>query len=162
MDQQADEAIANWSLGTVMVNLLPPPLVQKALGKVVYEIGEDLSAIYKVEKNPPLFKDIAGAVASNLTAAYRSEPMVTQSHLDQLKYIPGINIWVGLVMQPHTATAMTRSVGDAYKQFFHAQVENRIMRAEDIARIAADSFRENLTNYSQAHPRVFESEIKRY
>ncbi|HKY26962.1 MAG TPA: hypothetical protein VJM12_03365 [Pyrinomonadaceae bacterium] len=149
MDEQADKAIANRSLSALMVNMLPPPLVHRALGKVVFEIGEDLSEIYAVEKDTPLFKDLAGAVVDDLTKAYKSQPDENQSHLEHLKYIPGVNIWVGMMMQSHTATAVTRSVGHAFKHYFHAQVEKRNVDPQEVAQIAANFFRETLSSCSE-------------
>ena len=150
MDAQAERAIANRSLSALMVNMLPPPLVQRGLGRVVFEIGEDLSKIYDVEKNTPLFRDTAVAVVGDLTRAYKSQPDDSQSYLEQLKYIPGVNIWVGMMMQPHTATAVARSVGDAFKEFFRAQVEKQPINPQDIAQTAATSFRKTLTSFSEA------------
>jgi hypothetical protein len=149
MDAQADKAIANRSLSALMVNMLPPLLVHRGLGKVVFEIGEDLSKIYEVEKDTPLFKDMAVAVVDDLTKAYKSQPDDSQSHLEHLKYIPGVNIWVGM-MQPHTATAVTRSVGCAFKCFFRAQVEKRAINPHEISQMATNLFRETLTSFNVA------------
>lgn len=148
MDEQADEAVAKWSMGALVVNMLPPPFNLKAMSKVIVEISEDLSEIYQVEKDHLLFKDMAGTMARNLREACKAEPEVTQTKLDPLKYIPGVNIWVAVMMQPHTVEAVTHSVGHAFKQYFHAQMENHHIEPEAVCRLATESFRETLSRSS--------------
>lgn len=143
MDACADEAISNWSIGAVAANILPPPFAEKALGTVFTKVVEDLSNIYERKGDLPRSQDI-GNITRELIEVWKDEQNGKTAYNSYLKYIPGINIWFALVMQPEMVTAITESVGDAFKKYFHALLESSDLPMEEVTKIAKDSLREKL------------------
>ena len=66
------------------------------------------------------------------------------SRNDYLKYVPGVNIWMALVIETDVVTAITESVGTAFKEYFHALLNSDSMSMEQVKSIAKDSLREKL------------------
>jgi uncharacterized protein (DUF697 family) len=152
-DAQADEAIANWSLGAVVANILPPPFAEKALKVVFGKIVEDLSHIYGKEAPQP---QEVGSVTRGVIQYCKSEEGSDQNGRDHLKYIPGVNVWMALAIQPQTMSAAAHSVGEAFKQYFHAQLDNRQLSLVEVENVAKQSLRTRL------HHAVEGTEFKTY
>jgi cobalamin biosynthesis Mg chelatase CobN len=161
MDEQADEAVAKWSLGALMVNMLPPPFDRRAMRRAIVEISEDLCEIYRMEKDRQVFKDMAGTIVRDLRQACEAEPEVSQTKLDPLKYIPGVNVWVALMMQPHTVEAVAHSVSEVFKHYFHAQMQNLPIEPEKITELATESCRETLRRSSRSEAANINAQSKR-
>ncbi len=141
MDQQADEAIANWSFAALAANLLPPPFDMMLVGTVFAKMGARLAEIYGVKVSWPVLKSIgmsmAKGVGTVLTAGYIGTGL--------LKYVPGVNVWVALLVQPPIVAAVAYSTGNAFKKYFHTTLtEGRDLTPEEVRELAEMALREKL------------------
>ena len=133
MDDQADKTIRNWSFGSLAANLLPPPFDMIAVGSAFARMGARLGEIYGVQVSWPVLKSLGKAVAKGLGAVVAASYIGTGI----FKYIPGVNIWVALLIQPPIVAAVAYSAGHAFKQYFHIQItEGRDLSPEQISKLA--------------------------
>lgn len=135
MDAYADRVISNWSVGAVAANILPGRFSEKALGNVFNKVVVDLSNVYERKENLPASQEIGDMTQELIKVCKTGQG----SKNDYLKYVPGVNIWMALVIEPEVVTAMTESVGTAFKQYFHALWTNTQLPMEQVKDIAKDS-----------------------
>lgn len=141
MDEQADNAITNWSLTALAANVLPPPFDVMAVGTVFGKMGARLGEIYEVQVSWPVIESIGKSMAKGVGA------VLTASYIGTglLKYIPGVNIWVALLIQPPMVAAVSYSVGKAFKQYFHIRItEGRDLTPEQVRELAETALHEKL------------------
>ena len=141
MDQQADEVIANWSLAALAGNLLPPPFDMLVVGTTFAKMGARLAEIYGVKVSWPVLKSIGMSIAKGagtvLTASYIGTGL--------LKYVPGVNVWVALLVQPPIVGAVAYSTGNAFKKYFHVTLtEGRDLSPEEVRKLAEIALHEKL------------------
>lgn len=133
MDEKADEVITGWSFGSLAGNLLPPPFDMLAVASAFGAMGFKLSKVYEVPTTKGemvrIGKVIAKGIASVTGAAYVGTSI--------FKYIPGVNIWVALLMQPVMVGAMAFSAGKTYKEYFHFRIsQGKELTDEELRSIA--------------------------
>jgi uncharacterized protein (DUF697 family) len=141
MDEQADKIIANWSLAALAGNLLPPPFDMAAVSAVFARMGSRLSHVYGVQMRWPVLKNLGKAIGQGigavLTASYFGTSM--------FKYVPGVNIWVALLVQPPMVGAVTYASGHAFKEYYRAMIiEGRSLTSEEVRELAKNAIRERL------------------
>jgi uncharacterized protein (DUF697 family) len=141
MDEQADNAIANWSFTALAANLLPPPFDVMAVRTAFGKMGARLAEIYEVQVSWPVIKSIEKSTAKGVGAVFVASYIGT----GLLKYVPGVNIWVALLIQPPMVAAVAYSVGKAFKQYFHIRItEGRDLTPDQVRELAETALREKL------------------
>lgn len=141
MDEKADRAIANWSFAALGANLLPPPFDMMAVGTVFAKMGARLGEIYDVTVNWSVLKSlglsIAKGVGSVIAASYIGTGL--------LKYVPGVNVWVALLVQPPMVAAVASSAGYAFKEYYHALItEGSDLTPEQVRELAEIALQKKL------------------
>lgn len=137
MGEQADEVIRNWSLGAVAGNLLPPPFDYIAVGTSISKMGLKIAEIYNAEITWDEIKRVGMLLAKGLGAVAAA----SYAGSSLLKYIPGVNVWVGLLMQPPMVGAMTYAAGHSYKTYFEIVLtKGKKLTDEEIKRLAEQAF----------------------
>ena len=135
--QKADKVIAGWSLGTVAGNLLPPPFDYIVVGTAIAKMGWEIAKVYGVSPSWDEIKRIGMVLAKGLGAVAAASYVGTSA----LKWIPGLNIWVALLMQPPIVGAMSYAAGQSYKRYFEIILtEGRNLSNEDLKKIAESAF----------------------
>jgi len=141
MDELAAKVIAGWSFAALGANLLPPPLDVIAVGAVFAKMGKRLAEIYEVPMSwsmlVKLGRSIAKGVGTVLTASYIGTGL--------LKYVPGVNLWVALLIQPPIVAAVSYSAGQAFKRYFHICLSGgKDLTPDEIQDLAEDALRQRL------------------
>lgn len=137
MNEKADKVIATSSLGSLAGNLLPPPFDSMAVGAAIARMGIEIAKAYEVEVTWDEMKRIGMILAKGLGA------VATASYIGTglFKYVPGVNVWVALLVQPPIVGAMTYAAGQSYKQYFitmHRGLGN--LTEEQLKDIASKAF----------------------
>ena len=112
MDEKADQIIARWSFAALAVNLAPPPFDVVAVGAVFAKMGQRLASIYGVQMNRTVLRDLGVAIASGTGTVFAGYYVGT----GLMKYIPGVNIWIALLVQPPVVGALAYASGHTFKQ----------------------------------------------
>lgn len=115
MNKSADKTINGWTFGAFAANLLPPPFDLIAVGAVFAKLGHRLGEIYGVKVNLGLLKKMGRSMAKGIGGAVAASYIGTSI----FKYIPGVNIWVALLIQPPIVAAISHSVGRAFKEYYN-------------------------------------------
>jgi uncharacterized protein (DUF697 family) len=118
MSKKADEVIAGWSFGSLAGNLLPPPFDMMAVGSAFAAMGYQLSKVYEVPTTLGEMKRIGKVIAKGIASVSGAAYVGTSI----FKYVPGVNIWVALLMQPVMVGAMAYSAGKTYKDYFEFHI----------------------------------------
>ena len=114
MDHRADQVIKNWSFGSLAANLLPPPFDSVLVAAAFARMGATLATVYEVKVTRREMKGLARAIAKGITGVGLASKVGT----DLFKWVPGVNIWVALLIQPPIVAAIGYSVGHAFKNYF--------------------------------------------
>jgi uncharacterized protein (DUF697 family) len=142
MDQDADKVIAGWTFGALAANLLPPPFDYIAVGAVFAKMGSKLGLVYGFPMNPKQLTSIGKAIGKGVAGVAAAAYIGTGI----FKYIPGVNIWVALLIQPPIIAAVAYSAGKAFKQYYHIKHSGGIdLTPEEMQKLAADAFKARLT-----------------
>jgi hypothetical protein len=96
MDRQADRVIATRSVSGLVANLLPPPFDMVAVSATFVRMGQRLARVYEDDITARELKPLAKAMIKGITG------VALASHIGTgvFKYVPGINLWVALLIQP--------------------------------------------------------------
>lgn len=141
MDEKADQIIRNWSLGALAANLLPPPFDCIAVGAAFARMGARLGEIYGEKVSWSALKKIGKAMAKGVLAVVGAGYVGT----GLLKYIPGVNVWIALLVQPPLVAAVAWSVGSAFKQYYHVKIsDGRHLTAEEMQQLAEAALNQKL------------------
>lgn len=140
-NEAADSVIANWSFVALAANLLPPPFDTIAVGSVFARMGGRLAEVYDVEMSWHVLRSIGFSVAKGVgavaTAAYIGTSL--------FKYVPGVNLWAALLIQPPIVAAIAYSVGHAFKRYYQIMLlEGRALTADEVRHIAEVELRQRL------------------
>lgn len=120
MNNKADEVIAGWSFGSLAGNLLPPPFDMMAVASAFAAMGYQLSKVYEVPTTLGEMKRIGKVIAKGIASVSGAAYIGTSI----FKYIPGVNIWVALLVQPVMVGAMSYCAGKTYKNYFEFHITN--------------------------------------
>lgn len=141
MDAKADKIIAGWSFGALAANLLPPPFDTMAVGAVFAKLGAALGSVYGVTLSWDALVDIGKAIATGIGG------VVTASWVGTglFKYIPGVNLWVALLIQPPMVAALAYAAGNVFKEYYRIHItEGRDLTPEQIKKMAKAHFRSKI------------------
>ena len=134
---QADKIIAGWSLGGLVGNLLPPPFDSMAVGTAMAKMGWEIAKIYEVKMTFGEIKRIGMVLAKGLGAVAAASYIGT----GVFKWVPGVNVWVALLMQPPIVGAMSYAAGQSYKRYFEViQSKGKTLTDEELKKIAETAF----------------------
>jgi uncharacterized protein (DUF697 family) len=141
MDEEADRVISRWSFGALIGDLLPPPFDTMAIIGAIARMGTRLAKVYEVPIDKSTLKGIAGAIYGGIRGVAFAGIVGTEL----LKLIPGMSIWVGLLIQPPIVAAITYSTGKTFKEYFHTMIKKgQGLSPEEISRLAEAALREKL------------------
>jgi hypothetical protein len=141
MDEQADKIIGRWSFAALGANILPPPFDMIAVGSVFAGMGSRIASIYGVQINRTVLRDLGVAIAKGCGAVLAGYYVGT----GLLKYIPGMNVWVALLVQPPVVGAVAYAAGHAFKQYYHGVItEGRELTAAEVGELAKKVLDEKL------------------
>ena len=118
MDKEADKVISSWTFKTLAGNLLPPPLDTLIVGAAFARMGQKIGDIYGVKMDWDHLVKMGKAMVKGVGAVAGASYVGTS----MLKYVPGVNIWVALLVQPPIVAAITYSVGNAFKQYYYVHI----------------------------------------
>lgn len=137
MGRRADKIIASWSLTSLAGNLLPPPFDSIAVGSSIAKMGWEIAKVYRVDIDLPELKRIGLILAKGLGAVAAASYIGSSV----FKYVPGVNFWVALLMQPPIVGAMTYAAGQSYKQYFEIVLtDGKTLTDEQICKIAERAY----------------------
>jgi uncharacterized protein (DUF697 family) len=141
MDRQADRVIATWTFGGLAANLLPPPFDVLAVSAAFARMGQRLARVYEVQITAKELKPLAKAMVKGITGVTLAAHIGT----GVFKYVPGVNIWVALLIQPPIVAAIAYSVGSAFKAYYRVlKTEGRALSAEEMRRLTTDALRKRI------------------
>jgi uncharacterized protein (DUF697 family) len=141
MDRQADKIIGGWTFGSLVGNLLPPPFDVIAVGAAFAKMGYDLSKVYEVPMSMGELKRMGVAIAKGIGAV--SGAAFIGSSI--FKWVPGVNIWVALLIQPPMVAAVTYAAGKTFKDYYHFRInEGRDLSYDELRELAGKSLREKV------------------
>jgi uncharacterized protein (DUF697 family) len=145
MDETADRAITGWSAAALGANLLPPPLDVLAVGVVFAKLGQRLAKIYGVEMDWSMLVKLGRGIARGVGAVAAASYLGT----GLFKYVPGVNIWVALLIQPPMVAAMAYSAGQAFKRYFHVYItRGEGLTPGEVQDLAEDALRSRLSSHA--------------
>lgn len=141
MDETADFKIKGWSLVSLIGNLAPPPFDAIAAGACFAALGADLAKVYHIEIEWEQLKLIGRSIAKGIGSVAAAGYFGTSL----FKWIPGLNIWVALLVQPPIVAAITYSVGSAFKRYYRIFItEGRCLTPEEMRDLAEIEFKSKL------------------
>ena len=141
MDREADRVIAKWTFGGLAANLLPPPFDVMAVSAAFVLMGQRLARIYKIEITARELKPLAKAMAKGITGVALAAKIGT----DLFKYIPGVNVWVALLIQPPIVAAIAYSVGSSFKAYYRIlKSEGRALSPEELQKLTTEALRKRI------------------
>jgi len=132
-DEEADRIIKGWTFGSLVGNLLPPPFDSIVVAGAFARMGQAIGKVYGVPVDFKLLKDMGGSMAKGVGT------VAGASYIGSgiFKWIPGVNIWVALLVQPPLVAAIAFSVGNAFKKFYRIRIlEGRDLTPAEIREIA--------------------------
>lgn len=141
MDVKADKIIAAWTFGSLVANLLPPPFDYMAVGASFAKMGVSLGEAYEIPISTDALKSIGKAIAKGVAgvagAAYIGSGF--------FKYIPGLNLWVALLIQPPIVAKVAYSASKAFKEYYHIKRSGgKDLTPEEMRELAIKALKERL------------------
>jgi uncharacterized protein (DUF697 family) len=141
MDEEADAIIAGWSFGALAANLLPPPFDTMAVGAAFAKLGADIGNVYGVSLSWDALMDISKSIAKGVTGVTAASWIGTSL----LKWVPGVNVWVALLVQPPMVGAIAFAVGNTFKNYYRVYItEGRDLTSAQIKEMAKSHFSSRL------------------
>lgn len=137
MDEQADALIAGWSFGAFAANLLPPPFDTLAVATVFAKLGAAIGEVYGVKLSWDTLMDMSKAISTGVGSVIAAAWVGTSL----FKYIPGVNLWVALLVQPPIVAALAYAAGNSFKDYYRIHItEGRDLTPEQIQEMAKAHF----------------------
>jgi uncharacterized protein (DUF697 family) len=141
MDRQADRVIATWTFGSLAANLLPPPFDVMAVSAAFVRMGQRLAQVYEVEITSKELKPLAKAMVKGITGVALAAHIGT----GLFKYVPGVNIWIALLVQPPIVAAIAYSVGSSFKAYYRIlKTEGRALSPEELRELTTQTLRKRI------------------
>jgi len=142
MDDEADSVIGSWTFGALAANLLPPPFDYIAVGAVFARMGARLGEVYHVNISWNILKSIGRSIAKGIGSVLAASYIGT----GLLKYVPGVNVWVALFVQPPMVAAVAYSAGKAFKQYYRIHItQGRNLSPDEMRELAEAAIKEKLS-----------------
>jgi uncharacterized protein (DUF697 family) len=149
-DARADVIIRRFSLTAGAVNILPPPLDMLAVGSTFARMGQQMARAYDASLNREVLRTAGLAMAEGV-AAVAGGVYVGNS---LLKFVPGVNIWVALLVQPPLVGAIAYAVGNTWKYFFRVvSAGGKGPDNAELKELVSTNLRNNLRHLSGATAR---------
>jgi len=114
-DKKADMLTRRFAIGAGMVNLMPFPADTIAVGLVFARMGQKIAKAYDVRFDRQILRTAGITMAEGVLAAVGA----SWGGTSLLKMIPGLSVWVGLLIQPPLVAAIAYSVAATWKYYFH-------------------------------------------
>jgi uncharacterized protein (DUF697 family) len=114
-DEEADRIARRFSLGAGAANLLPPPLDTMAVASTLALMGRRMAKAYGVKINREVFRTAGISMAQGVLAPISA----SWGGTELLKAVPGMSVWVGLLVQPPIVAAITYAAAETWKYYFH-------------------------------------------
>jgi len=141
MDEQADKIIAGWSFGALAANLLPPPFDMIAVSAVFAKLGRAIGKVYGISLSWNVLVDLSKSIMKAISAVAAAAYVGTSL----FKYVPGVNLWVALLIQPPIVGAIAYTVGNAFKKYYRIKItEGRDLSKDEIQNLAQGYLRSKL------------------
>ena len=141
MDRRADRVIVGWTFGGLAANLLPPPFDMIAVSAAFVRMGEKLARVYEVKITSTELKPLAKAMAKGITGVALAAHIGT----GVFKYVPGVNLWVALLIQPPIVAAIAYSVGSSFKAYYRIlKTEGRTLSPEEMQQLTTQALRKRI------------------
>ena len=141
MDKQADKIIGGWTFGSLAANLLPPPFDVIVVGSAFAKMGYDLSKVYEISISMGELKRIGKVIAKGIAAVSGAAFVGTSI----FKWIPGVNIWVALLVQPPIVAAIAYSAGKTFKEYYHFKIsQGSDLSYDELRRITENALKERV------------------
>ena len=141
MDRQADRVIAKWTFGGLAANLLPPPFDVVAVSAAFVRMGQRLARVYEVEITPRELRPLAKAMVKGITGVALAAHIGT----GLFKYVPGVNIWIALLVQPPIVAAIAYSVGSSFKAYYRIlKTEGRALSPEELRELTTQALKKRI------------------
>ena len=141
MDRQADRVIAGWTFGGLAANLLPPPFDMIAVSAAFARMGQRLARVYDVEITARELWPLAKAMVKGITGVALAAHIGTGI----FKYVPGVNLWVALLIQPPIVAAIAYSAGSSFKAYYRVlKTEGRTLSPEEMQKLATNALRKRI------------------
>lgn len=140
MNEKADIVIRNWSFGAVFVNLLPPPFDSIAVASAFAKMGYEIAKVYEVEVTWEKLKQLGKAMYKGFGVVAAASYIGT----GLLKYIPGVNVVVALLIQPPIVGIMSYVVGQGYKKYFISLIKGKELSADEIRKAVEVEFKNEM------------------
>ena len=133
MNEEAEKVIRNWTFGAFAANLLPPPFDIITVGAVFAKLGHRLGEVYQVPLKWPQLKRIGMSIAKGIGAVMLASFIGSAL----FKFIPGVNIWVALLIQPPIVAAISYCAGKTFIKFYNLiLVEDVQLSPEEVRGLA--------------------------
>lgn len=141
MDRRADRVIAGWTFGGLAANLLPPPFDMIAVSAAFVRMGQKLARVYEVKITARELRPLGKAMAKGITGVALAAHIGT----GVFKYVPGVNIWVALLIQPPIVAAIAYSVGSSFKAYYRVlKTEGRVLSPEEMQKLTTEALRKRI------------------
>jgi uncharacterized protein (DUF697 family) len=141
MDRQADRVIARWTFGSLAANVLPPPFDVVAVSAAFVRMGQRVAKVYGVEITPRELRPLAKAMVKGITGVALAAHVGT----GLFKYIPGVNIWVALLVQPPIVAAIAYAVGSSFKAYYRIlKTEGRALSPDELRELTIRALRKRI------------------
>jgi uncharacterized protein (DUF697 family) len=114
-DEEADRIAMRFSLGAGAANLLPPPLDTMAVASALALMGSRMAKAYGVKINREVLRTAGISMAQGVLAPIGA----SWGGTELLKAVPGMSVWVGLLIQPPIVAAITYAAAETWKYYFH-------------------------------------------
>jgi uncharacterized protein (DUF697 family)/energy-coupling factor transporter ATP-binding protein EcfA2 len=114
-DAAADLIIRKYALRSGVLNLLPFPLDTIAVAAAFARMGQQMARAYDAKLSGDVLRTSGIAMAEGIAAT--AGGVYAGGRL--LKMVPGMSVWVGLLVQPPLIAATAYAVGGTWKYFFH-------------------------------------------
>ena len=144
MDRKADSVIRRWSFGSLAANLLPPPFDTVMVAAAFARMGERIGAAYEMKLTRRELKAVSRALLAGTSGVVLASKIGT----DLFKFVPGVNIWVALLIQPPIVGAIGYSVGQGFKSYYQLRIiegaELTPAQLQEVTAIAAKALKVRL------------------
>jgi len=114
-----------------------------AVSAVFAKLGATIGNVYGVSLSWDALVDISKVIATGVG----SVAVASLAGTSLLKWFPGINIWVALLIQPPIVAAIAYSAGNTFKNYYRVHItEGRDQTLEQIKEIAMSHLRSKSLN----------------
>jgi hypothetical protein len=122
-----------------------------AVGGVFAGMGARIGSAYGVQVSAPVLKEMGVAVAKGIGGVLAASFVGT----GLLKYVPGVNLWVALLVQPPMVAAVAYAAGRVFKLYYHTIIlEGRELSTAEIGELAKSTLSEKLESMRESGPSV--------